>query len=161
VGAVDEITRFPENHLADESRALRAMLVAREEAFKRAMASDDPAVLKTFLQAYPKGVQTDELRGRLRRLEPGPAWQPSRRGLVTACVLGVVVVGSVGVWPAGSSRVAGRRATPYHILLLYRDQSPRRLLFLRSRIAKKDSPIVLKEGASRDVASRATTHFLF
>jgi formylglycine-generating enzyme required for sulfatase activity len=84
---------------------------AREEAFKRAMASDDPAVLKTFLQAYPKGVQTDEVRGRPRRLEPGPAWQPSRRGLVTACVLGVVV-GSAVVWLAGTRRTPVSLETP-------------------------------------------------
>jgi formylglycine-generating enzyme required for sulfatase activity len=83
VGAVDEfLTSFPESDLAGEARALRAMVVAREEAFKRAMASDDPAVLKTFLQAYPKGVH----------------------GLVTACVLGLVVVGSVGVWFADTRR---------------------------------------------------------
>jgi formylglycine-generating enzyme required for sulfatase activity len=110
VSAVDEfLAAYPDSHLAAEANTLRAMLVAREEAFKRAIASDDPAVLKAFLQAYPKGVQTDEARRRLRSLESRQAWQPSRRGLVTACVFGVVVVGSVGVW------LADIRLTPVSI----------------------------------------------
>jgi len=34
-------------------------------------------------------------------------WQPSRRALLTACVLGVVLVGSVGVWLADIYRTPG------------------------------------------------------
>jgi hypothetical protein len=89
---------FPGSHLADEALTLRATLIAREDAYKKAMVSDDTAVLKTFLQAYPRGTHTDAVRSRLRRLEPGQVWRPSPRGLLMAGLLGVALIGAVGVW---------------------------------------------------------------
>jgi formylglycine-generating enzyme required for sulfatase activity len=72
------------------------MLLARGEAHKNAMASEDPAVLKAFLKTYPKGTQADEVRRRLRRLE----LPSSRRPLLIAGVLGVGMVIAIGVWVA-------------------------------------------------------------
>jgi formylglycine-generating enzyme required for sulfatase activity len=91
------LTAYPDSNLAGDARALRTALVARDEAHKNAVASDDPAVLKAFLASYPKGPASAQVRSQLRRLEPLPS---RRAALVTAGVLSVVVVGSVGVWLA-------------------------------------------------------------
>jgi formylglycine-generating enzyme required for sulfatase activity len=101
VGAVDAfLATHPETHLAGDSRALRTALVAREDAFNGAMSSDDPAVLKAFLASYKKGPASDQVRGRLRRLEP----QPSRRPLLMAGTVGVVLIGLVSLWLAVTNR---------------------------------------------------------
>jgi formylglycine-generating enzyme required for sulfatase activity len=92
------LAAYPDSNLAGEARALRAMVLARDEAHMNAIASDDPAVLKAFLNSYPMGAPADEVRLRLRRLEPGQVWRPSPRGLLMAGMLGVVLVGAVGVW---------------------------------------------------------------
>jgi formylglycine-generating enzyme required for sulfatase activity len=98
VSAVDKfLADYPESHLAGEARALRLMLLARGQAHRQAMASDDPAVLKAFLDAYPRGAPADEVRRRLRRFEPRQVWRPSTRAFVIG---GVLVVGAVGIWLA-------------------------------------------------------------
>jgi formylglycine-generating enzyme required for sulfatase activity len=98
VAAEKFLAAYPDSNLAGEARALRAMVLARDEAHMNALASDDPAVLKAFLNSYPMGAPADEVRLRLRRLEPGQVWRPSPRGLLMAGMLGVVLVGAVGVW---------------------------------------------------------------
>jgi tetratricopeptide (TPR) repeat protein len=103
VSAVDNfLVDYPECHLAGEARALRAKLLTRDEAHRQAMASDDPTVFKEFLGTYPSGSPADEVRRRLRRLEPQPVWRPSTRTLVVA---GALVVGLVGIW-LGTSLLA-------------------------------------------------------
>ena len=83
VSAVDAfLAAHPDSHLADEAKSLRATLVERDDAHQGTMSSDDPAVLRAFLDRYPKGKPADEVRSRLRRLEPGQPWQPSRRTVV-------------------------------------------------------------------------------
>jgi invasion protein IalB len=71
VDAIDTFLRdHPESGHATEAQTLRAALVARDEARRDAMASDDPAVLKTFLKTYRSGPPANQVRDRLRQLEP-------------------------------------------------------------------------------------------
>lgn len=96
VAALDEfLATYPDSNLAAEATTLRGTLAAREQAYRDAIGSPDPAVLKRFLDAYPAGKQADEVRGRLRGLEPRPSWQPSRRIMLTGG--GVVAAGAAAV----------------------------------------------------------------
>ncbi len=80
VTAIDAfIASYPDSHLAADARSTKASLLARDEAHRRAMASDDPAVLKSFLKSYPTGSRADEVRERLLRLEPQEAEDPPKR----------------------------------------------------------------------------------
>jgi lipoprotein NlpI len=116
VGVIDAfLANHPDSRHTTEAWTLRAALVARDEACKASMASDDPAVLKAFLKTYPKGSLAEQVRGRLRSLEPQTAWRSSRALLLIGCLLGVGLVGSIGVWvmrappspPEGTSQLPG------------------------------------------------------
>ena len=89
------LASYPESALAAEARALHTALVAREEADRRAMAGDDPAVSKAFPATYSKGNLADQVRTRLQSLATGLAWRPSRRVLLVG---GALVIGAVGIW---------------------------------------------------------------
>jgi hypothetical protein len=83
VNALDEfLAAHPESYLGTEAKALRAALAERDDAYRGAMSSDDPAVLSAFLARYPAGKTADGVRRRLGRLEAGQPWQPSRRAMV-------------------------------------------------------------------------------
>jgi hypothetical protein len=69
--------------------------MARDDAFKVAMATDDTATLKVFLQTYPKGALADQIRGRLRGLEP----QRTSRLLLIGCLLGLALIIGFVTWP--------------------------------------------------------------
>ena len=93
--AVDKfLDTYPDSNLAEEARAFRALLLARDEAHGNAMASDAPAVLKAFLQTYPMGTQSDAVRQKLRRLEPPTVGRPR----LIAGVLGAGIAIAIGVW---------------------------------------------------------------
>jgi hypothetical protein len=63
------------------------------------MASDDPGVLRSFIDSYPEGSDSDHVRARLGRLEPTPKWSTSRRALVGLGVFAVMLVtGAVLFW---------------------------------------------------------------
>ncbi len=88
VSAVDAfLATYPESHLAGEARALRATLLARDDAYKGAVASD-PAALKAFLKDYPKGAQADEVRRRLLR----------RRNVVAVVATIVLLIFGIAGW---------------------------------------------------------------
>jgi hypothetical protein len=76
-----------------EAKALRTALVEREEAYGRAMSSADPAVLEAFLDRYPTGKPTKKL---LHRLKWGRLLRPSRRWLIAASPLALLLV--AGLW---------------------------------------------------------------
>jgi hypothetical protein len=70
VTAIDAfIASFPDSHLAGDAQSAKARLLARYEAHGRAMASDDPVVLESFLYPYPNGPHADGIRERLRKLQ--------------------------------------------------------------------------------------------
>jgi TIR domain len=58
----------PEGKLVGEAKALHAMLVARGDAYRVAMSSRDPKVLRDFLKQYPAGGPSNQVRRRLDRL---------------------------------------------------------------------------------------------
>jgi hypothetical protein len=105
VSAIDKfLSTYPDSHLAGEAKALRTTLVERDDAYKEAIGSDDPAVLKAFLERYPAGKPSDAVRKRARRLE-GQS-RPSRRAiLVGGGALGVGGLGAAAVIASRRSRV--------------------------------------------------------
>jgi hypothetical protein len=91
------LAAHPESHFAGEAQQLKSALRAREEAFGRAMASDDAAVLRSFRDVYKKGADVDQARARLRLLEPPQKWQPSKPAIISGA-LAIVLVGAVIGW---------------------------------------------------------------
>jgi hypothetical protein len=76
----------------------------RPNARRAAMASDDPAVLRSFIDSYSEGSVSDHVRARLGRLEPTPNWSASRRASVALGVLAVIMVaGAVLFWVKNTS----------------------------------------------------------
>ncbi len=99
VAAIDSVlAAYPASHLADEARMLKAALVVREEAYQHALASDDPTVLGSFLATYKKGADADQVRRRLRFLEPQRRWQPLRPPIVIPAAIGVMLIAALVVW---------------------------------------------------------------
>jgi invasion protein IalB len=79
VGEIDTFLRnHPETRHTPAALTLRAALLVREEACKDAIASDVPAVLKAFLKTYRYGTLADQVRERLRHLEPRKVWRIPR-----------------------------------------------------------------------------------
>ena len=86
---------------ADEARQLKAALQAREDAHRRAFASDDPALLRSFLATYGKGADVVEIRKHLRRLEaPAKQRAPQPPKFFIAATVVVVAAGAVLYWLA-------------------------------------------------------------
>jgi hypothetical protein len=102
VGTVAAIDAFlaahPESGLIDDAQKLKAVLLAREEAYRHAMASDDSALLKSFLEIYQKGADADQVRTRLRRLEPKQSARPSAQTIIIPGALAIVLVAGLIVW---------------------------------------------------------------
>jgi lipoprotein NlpI len=100
VGALDAfLANYPESRHTIEAQGLREALVARDEACNAAMASDDAAVLKAFLGTYPNGSPAEQVRGRLRNLEPQTVWRPGprRRDVAIVACMAFVVIGVIGL----------------------------------------------------------------
>jgi hypothetical protein len=93
------LATYPDGHLAAEARALKAALLARAEAHRYAMASEDAAVLRSFLQTYKKGADADQVRRRLRAIEPRQSGPLSGRAIVISGALAVALIAAmVGFW---------------------------------------------------------------
>lgn len=98
VAAIDAfLAAHPAADLAGEAQKLQAALRVREQAYQRAMASDDPVVLRSFRDAYRSGVDVDQVRERLR------AVQPPRSGAIGPAVvipgaLAVVLIAGAVAW---------------------------------------------------------------
>jgi hypothetical protein len=94
----------PESYLADEARKLKALLLAREEAFQRAMVSDAPAVLESFLATYRKGDDADQVRARLRVLAPPQSRTLAKPAVLIPSALAIVLAAGAGfAWLATKS----------------------------------------------------------
>ena len=96
---------FPDGHLAREAKELRAALLAREDAYRSAIASGDIAVLKSFIETYGKGVDVNEVRTRLRRLEPKPESKlpPVKLIVPAAIAAGVLVAAAIAFFARNPS----------------------------------------------------------
>jgi TIR domain len=93
-------------HEQAEEEHKRAERAANERAnaHTAAIASDDPAALRSFLDSYPKGSDSDHVRARLGYLEPTPKWSTSRRLSVALGVFAVMsVAGAVLFWVTNTS----------------------------------------------------------
>jgi len=88
----------------EERRRAEHAANERANAHRAAMASDDPAVLRSFIDSYSEGSDSDHVRARLGRLEPTPRWSASRRASVALGVLAVIMVaGAVLLWVKNTS----------------------------------------------------------
>jgi tetratricopeptide (TPR) repeat protein len=98
IGAVDEfLNNYPESGYTDEARTLHADLMARDEACKAAMASDDAAVLKAFLKAYPTGSAAERVRSRLQGLGPQQGKWTAASWRTMGVIGGLVLLGFIGI----------------------------------------------------------------
>jgi hypothetical protein len=86
------------SYLADEAQKLRAVLLARGEAYRHAMASDDLTLLRAFLDTYRKGVDADQVRRRLRLINPQRSGQPHKPAIAIPAALGVMLIAALVVW---------------------------------------------------------------
>ena len=107
---------YPENAFTAEANKLRVALQTREEAHKRAMASDDPVALKAFWDVYKKGEDVDQVRARLRVLAPGQSRQPSKPAMIGAGAAAATLIAVVAIWiatrPATNNSQVVALATP-------------------------------------------------
>ena len=70
----------------------------RAKAHRAAMASGDVAALASFLASYPKGSDADQVRGRLRGLEPQHGRRVLRSAIVMAGALAAAFLGALLLW---------------------------------------------------------------
>src|ERR1700682_3241130 len=91
------LAAHPASALAEEAKTLKATLLAREQAYRNALASDDAAVLRSFLRAYRKGADADTVRNKLRLLQPRQVWPQPQRAMLAAAGL-VAIVAALVVW---------------------------------------------------------------
>jgi hypothetical protein len=90
------LAAYPAGSIADEARKLKAVLLAREDAYRRTSASDDPAVLGSFLATYTRGADVDRVRSRLRALEPQQG--VPRTALIVPAALAIVLIAGAGFY---------------------------------------------------------------
>ncbi len=83
---------------AEEGRTLRAELLSREAAFRDAVATDEPTILRSFIARYLKGVDVDQARRRLRSLERRQGWQPSAGTMISMALALVLTIGAGAYW---------------------------------------------------------------
>ncbi len=106
----------PTSAFADEAQKLKAVLLARDEAYHRASASHDPAVIKSFLATYKKGADVDQLRVRLALLEPQKTWPPTSPAILIPGALAAVLVVGIAVWfaarPSANSQQSSVASMP-------------------------------------------------
>ena len=88
----------PGEPLADEARKLKAGLLARKEAYRRAAESDDPALLRSFLATYAKGGDVDQVRARLRTLKLQHGGKPRTVFIIASALLFMLVAVASLAW---------------------------------------------------------------
>jgi hypothetical protein len=99
IAAIDAfLTSYPKSHLVSEAQTLLATLRTRDEAHRRAMASNDPIVLNAFRDAYKKGADVDQIRKRLQLFEAPQQRRPLSPAVLITGALVVILGGSGIVW---------------------------------------------------------------
>jgi WD40 repeat protein len=117
VNSVTAIEAFlaanPGSPFAAEAENLKAALGVRQDAYRRAMAGDDPALLRAFCATYKKGPDVTEARARARFLAPPPEWRLSRPAtLVTTAIGAMLMVGAGIFWIEGRPQNPSASVSP-------------------------------------------------
>jgi hypothetical protein len=93
------LEKYAGSDFAEEARILRAALLVRQKAFRRASLSDDAAVLRSFLASYDTGADAEQVRNRLRRLEaPADARSPPTAAIAAAAIVLLLIGGGALYW---------------------------------------------------------------
>src|SRR5580704_395728 len=92
---------YPASSHVEEAQSLKAALLTREAAYRRAAASDDATALKSFLTTYKRGADVDQIRARLRQLQPRRTWQLAKPAVLIPALLAVVALGTAAFWLEG------------------------------------------------------------
>ena len=92
------LAAYPASALVEDAKALEAALLVRQQAYRNALASDDAAVLRSFVRVYRKGADADAVRARLRLIEPRPAWSWRKPAIVIPGALAIVFAAVFVVW---------------------------------------------------------------
>lgn len=100
VAALDAfLAANPSTEFASEAQKLKAALSAREEAYARAMASDDPAVLRSFRDTYRKGDDVARIRTRLKLVAPQQETSSFfKPAMLIPAALGVILIVAGTAW---------------------------------------------------------------
>jgi TIR domain-containing protein len=111
------LVAYPAGFFAAEAHKLKAVLVAREDAYHRTSASIDPAVLGSFIATYHTGPDVDQVRRQLRRLGAQQSWQPPRPAILVPSALAVVLIAGAALYwfeikPSSSSLQQTTLASP-------------------------------------------------
>jgi outer membrane protein assembly factor BamD (BamD/ComL family) len=111
------LAAYPAGLFTDEAQKLRALLVAREDAYRRTLTSNDPVVFRSFLTTYRTGVDVDQVRRQLRRLEPQHGVRPGPEAIIAAVLVIVLMAGAALYWyeiksPPSSNQQATALAQP-------------------------------------------------
>ena len=120
LAAIDAfLAAHPAGDFSGEADKLKAALRAREGAYSRAMASDDPVVLRSFRDAYKKGTDVDQVRERLRLFEPEQSLEPLKPAIVIPGAVAALLVVAIAAWfamrPAPSTQQVAAAANPVPI----------------------------------------------
>ncbi len=92
------LAAHPASALAEEAKSLEAALLVRQQAYRNALASDDAAVLRSFVRVYRKGADADGVRARLRLIQPRPIWSLRKPAIVIPGVLAIAFAAAFVVW---------------------------------------------------------------
>jgi hypothetical protein len=71
----------------EQRQRQQAEVARRAEASRLALASDDTAVLSSFITTYKTGADVRQVQARLRNLAPRKPWQLARRAVMSAGVI--------------------------------------------------------------------------
>jgi hypothetical protein len=117
VAAIDAfLAENPESRFVADAQKRKAGLLARAEAYDRAMTRDDPILLKSFRDTHKKGADVERVHARLRLLEPQDTRLRIKPAIVVPGALAVMLVGAIAVWlaarPSVSNQQVAAMATP-------------------------------------------------
>ena len=92
------LAAYPASALAEEAKSLEAALLVRQQAYRNALASDDAAVLRSFIRLYRKGADADGVRARLRLIQARPIWSLRKPAIVIPGALVIAFAAAFVVW---------------------------------------------------------------
>ena len=99
IAAIDAfLAAYPASALAEEAKTLKATLLVRQQAYRNALASDDAAVLRSFIRLYRKGADADGVRARLRLIQARPIWSLRKPAIVIPGALVIAFAAAFVVW---------------------------------------------------------------